>query len=49
MDRIAAGWEQFADKYAQDKAGEFQWAGDDFEETFESLSLPGAEGFPAVE
>jgi len=40
IDQISNDWKQYADKYAQDNSGEFHWAGDDFNETFEPLTLP---------
>ncbi len=47
VDQIAGDWEQHADNYSQDEAGEYHWAGDDFSEVFEPLSLPAGSGFPA--
>ena len=39
IDQIAEDWEEYAPKYTQDEMGEWFWAGDDFEETFEPLHL----------
>jgi len=40
VDAIAGDWRGYAGRYAQDEAGEFHWAGDDFSESFEKLALP---------
>jgi selenocysteine lyase/cysteine desulfurase len=40
VDQVSRDWEEYAHLYRQDAAGEFHWAGPDFEERFEPLELP---------
>ncbi len=39
IDQICDDWQEYRDRYVQDDQGEFHWAGDDFNEQFEPLTL----------